>query len=136
MSENSAFATAEDLAARWRALSGDEADRAAVLLADASVYLRAVCARHEVDAEERAEALKIVCCDLVQRKMQAPDGSPVSSVTQAGGPYSATVSYAVQSRKFRLYDEDYEMLGIRRGGIARMVPVAIHDPGGDVVWPR
>lgn len=134
MSEN-AFATVEDLASRWRPLTGSEADRAEVLLGDASVYLRSVCTSRGVDVEERADALRIVCCDLVQRKMQAPDGAPVSSVTQGGGPYTATVSYAVTARKFRLYDEDYELLGIRRGGRARMVPVAIHDGGGEVVWP-
>ena len=134
MSEN-AFATVEDLASRWRPLTGAEAERAEVLLDDASVYLRSVCAPRSVDLEEKADALRIVCCDLVQRKMQAPDGAPVSSVTQQGGPYSATVSYAVTARKFRLFDEDYELLGIRRGGRARMVPVAIHDERGDVIWP-
>lgn len=135
MGEETAFATVADLQDRWRTLSEAEESRAGVLLADASVYLRAVCSRHGIAPAERADALKIVCCDLVQRKMASPDGAPVSSVTQQGGPYSATVSYAVSSRKFRLYDEDYELLGIRRGGSAKMVPVAIHDGAGEVVWP-
>lgn len=124
--EAAAYASVEDLQSRWRPLSETEASRAAVLLADASVFLGSVVERHGVDAEAKAGALRILCCDLVQRKMEAAAAQPLSSVSMQANGFMQTLSYAGQARKFRLFDEDLELLGVVVGGSAASVfPYAV-----------
>lgn len=128
-----AYATVEDLEAGWRTLSESEADRAEVLLDRASAFLDAQIARYHIDAVTYADALTVVCCDLVQRKMERPTVNPVTSETHTVGPFSETMSYAFPTRKsWELYPEDLEMLGVsksRRG----TVQVAIHGRNGDLI---
>lgn len=117
-----AYATVEDLEARWRALSESERARADVLIGDACVYLSSVVGRYGIDEEEKADALRIVCCDLVQRKMDSSGPWPVKSETQQAGPYSVTSTFATGTRKFRLYSEDLDLLGVAGGGIGCFWP--------------
>ena len=129
MSQEAAmYATVEDLGKRWKQLSGADAARAAVLLEDATVFLGAVVERHGIDAEAKAGALKILCCDLVQRKMEAAAAQPLSSVSMQANGFMQTLSYAGQARKFRLFPEDLELLGVEVGGSAASVfPYAVGD---------
>lgn len=126
-----AYATVGDLEVGWRKLAEDEMARAGELLARASAYLSALLERNGLSENGRADALRIVCCDMVQRKMEAAAIAPVSSVTQQAGSFGQTIAYARPVAKgWKLWPEDLELLGIKnkRAGCMR---VAIHDAGGD-----
>ena len=72
-----------------------------------------------------------MCCDMVQRKMEAAAIAPVSSVTQQAGSFGQTIAYARPVAKgWKLWPEDLELLGIRRKR-AGCMRVAIHGAGGD-----
>lgn len=125
------YASVEQLESGWRKLADDERTRAAELLVRASAYLAALLERNGLSEFGREEALAIVCCDMVQRKMEAAAIAPVSSVTQQAGSFGQTIAYARPVAKgWKLWPEDLELLGIRnkRAGCMR---VAIHDAGGD-----
>lgn len=127
------YASVAQLESGWRKLSEDERKRAGELLARASTYLSALLERHGLAESGREDALAIVCCDMVQRKMEAAAVAPVSSVTQQAGGFAQTLAYARPVAKgWKLWPEDLEMLGIRkkRAGCMR---VAMHDAGGDKI---
>jgi hypothetical protein len=92
------FATADDVAARWRPLSSDEQDRADLLASDASALIRARYA--DVDARVASgdldgQTVTIVVAGMVRRAMigtAAGDGVTQSSETV--GPFSHSQSYA------------------------------------------
>lgn len=128
-----AYATVEQLEAGWRTLTESEADRAEVLLDRASAFLDAQIDRYHIDAVKYADALAVVCCDLVQRKMERPTAVPVSSETHTVGPFSETMSYAHPTRKsWELYPEDLAMLGVSKSRWGT-IKVAIHDRSGDTI---
>src|SRR5438046_1760642 len=90
------YATASDVAARWRPLSTDEATRADVLAGDASALIRAQFPT--IDAQISAGTmdgtlLTIVVAGMVKRAMLAPpDG--ITQQSETVGPYSQSQSYA------------------------------------------
>lgn len=125
-----AYATVEDLEIRWgKTLTESEAERAEVRLDDASLYLDVIIEEYGIDAIAKADALKVVCCDMVQRKLEAASASPISSVTQQAGAFSETMSYARPYKKsWELYPEDMLLLGINAGQKrARCIQVEIRD---------
>lgn len=125
------YANVDRLESGWRKLADDERARAAELLARASAYLSALLKRNGLFESGREEALRIVCCDMVQRKMEAAAIAPVSSVTQQAGSFGQTIAYARPVAKgWKLWPEDLELLGIRRKR-AGCMRVAIHGAGGD-----
>lgn len=128
-----AYATVDQLEAGWRPLTDAERTRAAELIDRASAYLDSIIDEHGIDAGAKAAALRIVCCDMVQRKMEAAAIAPVSSVTQQAGGFAQTTSYAHPVAKgWKLWPEDLALLGVKPGR-ARFVKVAVHDGGGDQV---
>lgn len=125
------YASVERLESGWRKLTQDERGRAEELLARASAYLSALLERDGLSESGREDALAIVCCDMVQRKMEAAAIAPVSSVTQQAGGFAQTLAYARPVAKgWKLWPEDLELLGIRKKR-ARCMRVAIHGAGGD-----
>lgn len=127
------YASIAQLESGWRKLAEDEGTRAAELLSRASAYLAALLKRHGLSESGREEALAIVCCDMVQRKMEAAAIAPVSSVTQQAGSFGQTIAYARPVAKgWKLWPEDLELLGIRRKS-AGCMRIAIHGPGGEEV---
>lgn len=90
------FATAQDVAARWRPLTPAETDTANVLCADASNLIRAEFPG--IDDQVTAGAvdaavLTQVCAGMVKRAMRAPaDG--VTSESNNVGPFSHSQTYA------------------------------------------
>lgn len=108
-----AFATVEDLEARWHALTEPEQARATVLLDDASVYIASLV---RVDASDcmQASALKIVCCSMVQRAMNASanDAFGISQQTITADIYSQSMSFANPSGDFYLTASEKRLLGI------------------------
>lgn len=127
------YATIDDLQAGWRDLTDDEAQRAETLLARASVYLDGVVERYHIDKAAKADALRIVACDLVQRKFEAATATALSSMTQTAGAFSETLSYFRPRKSWELYPEDLELLGVRTTGRAGTIRVAIHDRDGNEI---
>lgn len=113
-----AYADVDDLEARWRQLTPEEAARAAVLLEDASVILRA-----EVPGlDERivdgiidpAIPLQIVA-GMVKRAMQGPDGMEgVRSYNTQAGPFGEGVTFANPSGVLYIDRHDRQLLGFGR----------------------
>lgn len=88
-----AYATVEDVEARWRTLSADERTRAGVLLDDAAVRLDVECPPD--DPVTDAEARKIVSVEMVKRAMSVGDsGVGVTSVQTGAGPYQETRQFS------------------------------------------
>ncbi|WP_300268633.1 Gp19/Gp15/Gp42 family protein [Microbacterium sp.] len=107
------YATVDDLAARWRPLTDDESERAAVLLEDAAVRLDASCPPSDPPTEQELAARKIVSCEMVKRAMSsaATGGVGVTSIQQGAGPYQETVQFSNPTGDLYLTKADRKMLG-------------------------
>lgn len=120
-----AYADVSDIEARWRALDADEAERAAVLLEDASAML---AARVDVDASDKAQAaaLKMVACSMVIRVMGAGGAGGAYGATSAsmtGGPYSQTWTYEAPVGDMYITKSERAMLGIGAMSIGSIRPM-------------
>lgn len=116
-----AYATAEDVEARWRALSDDESERAEVLLDDAAAMLDALV---DVDAEDDGQAalLKWASCSMVIRAMsaQASDLYGMSQVSYGMGPFSQTAQFSNPSGDLYISAQERKLLGIDSGYIVEL----------------
>lgn len=117
------YAETSDLAAGWRELDPDEVSRAETLISWASVYLDSVVAQYGIDVVEKEQALKIVCCELVRRKMESATELPLSSITQTAGAFSETRSFSGKIQSWKLYPEEMAMLGIKQKQIRVIEPL-------------
>ena len=116
-----AYATVEELEARWRPLSETERERAAVLLEDAAAILDAEMGRCHVTAEGRADGLRYVSCQMVRRTMASgTDAGDYASVSRTAGSFSEQVSLANPSGDMYLTSNERRLLGVslRRGRAA------------------
>ena len=108
-----AYATVEDLEARWHALEGDDAARAETLLGDAAAMLDALV---EVDPEDgqQANLLKIVSCSMVIRAMLSAESDVygVSQLDYGMGPFSQAAHFANPNGDLYLTAQERRMLGI------------------------
>lgn len=112
-----AFASATDLAARWRPLSTAEEDTAETLLGDASVILRAECP--DVDARLTVvpplldpDLPKMIVCAMVKRAMIAgADVEGVTNTQQTAGPFSQSLTYSNPMGNLYLTKAERKMLG-------------------------
>lgn len=113
-----AFATVEDLEARWRDLSEDEQAQAEVLLEDAALYLQALV---EVDAEDETQAgvLKAVSCNMVRRAMTsgASGAYGITGATATMGPFSQHIDYSNPTGDLYVTRAERALLGIGRATI-------------------
>lgn len=113
------YAEITDLEAGWREMDPDEIPQAEELLARSSVYLDTIVEKYGIDIDEKADALRIICCDLTQRRMEHATSAQITSETMTTGTYSETTSYGSKgSYSWRLTDEDRQLLGISHGGIS------------------
>lgn len=89
-----AYATVEDLEARFGTLTQAEQSIADVLLGDAAVYLESLVAVDPCDTNQ-ANALMVVSCNMVHRAMQQAASSQfgVDQATATMGPFSQTAHY-------------------------------------------
>lgn len=90
------FATAADVAARWRPLTAAETTVANTLVLDASVIIRARFPG--IDAQVAsggidADTLVMVCANMVKRALVTPDDG-VSQESETTGPFSQSKTYA------------------------------------------
>lgn len=134
-----AFATADDLAARWRPLDPSEEGRAKTLLDDATALMTremdAAGVAVDADDEIQSQALKAVCCAIVRRCMGAPlDGPTVSNTSQTAGPFSQSFTYASPSGDMYMTSTERREIGIGKARIgsipARIAPYGI-EPSDD-----
>lgn len=111
-----AYATVDDLEARWRTLDTDEEAKATVLLDDASVMLTE---QVDVDPEDTQQAalLKIVCCAMVIRAMLASesDAYGVSQMDYGMGPFKQAAHFSNPNGDLYLTGQEKDMLGIGTG---------------------
>lgn len=88
--DGDSFATVPDLEGRWHALTEAERARAALLLADASQYIRDECPGWEASPARTRTA---IVCAMVQRAMLAGDRMGVTNSQQTAGSFSESVTY-------------------------------------------
>lgn len=96
------FATATDLAARWRTLTSAEETLATTLLGDASNLILSECSRanlvDDADTAEqttRAATLKRIVCAMVKRAMiDGTDEPSFAEMQQTAGPFGFRVKPA------------------------------------------
>lgn len=110
-----AYATVEDLRARWRDLSEDEQNTAAALLDDAAVLLDSELASFGLNAEDLSDALKIVSVGIVKRMMLSGDYAGYSSVSRTAGSFNEQVALANPSADMYLTSAERRLLGITLG---------------------
>ncbi len=111
------FATAEDLAERWRPLSDAEKPRADALLSDASYALAALMPEGwEGDPSVTADLLRMVCCNVVKREMQpnplGVDAPAMSQVSQTAGSFSVNATLANPTGDIYLTDTEKKLLHV------------------------
>ncbi|WP_280317295.1 Gp19/Gp15/Gp42 family protein [Nocardia wallacei] len=127
-----AYATPADVAARWRALSQAEQDRAIVLLDDAAWWLNVWFKEYTsdltalaADNEELAEGLKILSCSMVRRALAAGGGIEGATQTQqVMGPFTSQVSYKNPDGSLFVYNAERDailaLLGANTSGAVSM----------------
>lgn len=115
-----AYASIEDLQARWRPLSGDdEMARAKQKLEDASLIVDEECRRAGVllDAADdlTKDVLSLTVCEMAKRAMMSPANQ--APITQAGvtvGPFNQSLTYANPTGDLYLTSAEKRRLGIGR----------------------
>lgn len=126
-----AFATHEDIQARWRALSQAEQDRATVLLDDAAWWLKVWFKPYgdiEVLAatdEDLSKGLLILSCNMVRRALAAGGGiEGATQMQQTMGPFNAQVAFRNPDGNLFIYDAEREailrLLGVNVSGAVSM----------------
>lgn len=84
------YATADDLANVWHALTLEEQNRAQHLLEDASQIMR-----DEVPTMNASAATKrIVCVSMVKRAMQTAQAEGVTQFSETTGPFANSFTFA------------------------------------------
>lgn len=125
-----AYATVDDLEARWRTLTDTEKTRAGVLLGDAQVRLDAECPPSAPPTEAELEARKIVSCEMVKRSMLNSEAAAGVGSTQAtAGPFSQSFNYTNPTGDLYLTKGDRKLLGCGR---ARAFTIDTAPPGSGV----
>jgi hypothetical protein len=107
-----AYATIEDLEARYGEVDADLYPRANALLDDAATMLEA---RVEVDASDPAQLarLRMVSCAMVNRALQAArdDAYGVSTSSYTMGPFTQSATYSNPSGDLYLTSGELRLLG-------------------------
>ncbi len=107
-----AYASVDDLEARWHSLTESEKTTAKTLLLDASQYLL----DEGVNPDKISKAtLKRVVCNMVKRSMTVsasgvPDG--VSQTSMAAGPFNQSFTFANSDGALYLLRAERKQLGL------------------------
>ena len=115
------FATIEDYEARYGEV--EDRDRVETLLGDATAFIEAQPG-FSYDAGDFTQAANLtrICCSVVYRSLSAGDLAGVSSYSQGGVGYSASVTLSNPSGDFYLTASEKRSLGIGRGRIGATCP--------------
>jgi hypothetical protein len=111
-----AYATPDDVAARWRTLTTDEWARAETLLDDAASLIRAEVPDVDTrlaDLEDPLDAgiPRLVSCAMVRRAMVAGDMSGVTSQSETVGSFTQQIAWANPSGDLYLTRKERTLLG-------------------------
>lgn len=107
-----AYATYEDLQARWRTLTESEQATATVLLDDAAAIIDAYVLI-DTENEGQMERAKYVSCSMVRRSMMASE-SDLVGINQASatmGPFSQQATFTNPTGDLYLTAQEKAMLG-------------------------
>ena len=119
-----AYATVDDLEARFGTLTESERSTADVLLGDAAVYLDALVCVDPCNTHQ-ANALMVVSCNMVHRAMQQSNALfGVQQATATMGPFSQTAQYANPSGGLYVSAAEKALLGAD-GGYIGSIPARI-----------
>ena len=124
------FATAEQLATRWHALSNEEALKADTLLGDAAFWLKVWFSEFgdletlAASDELLAQGLEILSCSMVKRALIGGDSEGMSSQYQTMGPFASQVSYKNPEGNLYLSTKEFDgiaaLLGASSTGAVSM----------------
>lgn len=104
----SAFATGDDLRARWSlAPEGNEAD---AVLEDASVWLQAVYDLPDNPSEKLLSVLRMIVCSMTKRVLLSENHDHVSSLAQTAGPFTHSSTFRNSEGNLFLTKAEREML--------------------------
>jgi hypothetical protein len=111
-----AYATPDDLAARWRTLTVDEWARAETLLDDAAALIRAEVPdidAHIADVDDPLDPdlPRLVSCAMVRRAMVAGDMSGVTSQSETVGSFTQQIAWSNPSGDLYLTRKERTLLG-------------------------
>jgi hypothetical protein len=130
----SPFATAEDVAARWRPLTPNELVIAATLVVDASALIRARFPGIDSQVTSGAvdpDVLTMVAAGMVKRALIAPEDG-VTQQTEGAGPYSQGRTYANPMRNVFLTAADLVLIiGYQPGAASHRYGNTTTQQGGD-----
>ena len=128
-----AFATVEDLEARWKPLDDDQQAVAEALLDDAAAIIAATVPIRE-DDELQAAVLKAVNCSMVKRAMFAADGGTpgITQGSMTADVYTQSWTFSNPSGDLYLSASERRALGVGRGFVST-IPAEIHGVPG--WWP-
>lgn len=118
------YATVADILAIGRTLTAQQQEAAEVLLAQASAKLRVTARNYhkDIDAmiadettgEDFALAVKAVIVNAVCRAIDSANAAPVSSETQSGLGYSASVTYVNAGQDLYFLRNELRDLGLKQ----------------------
>lgn len=113
-----AYATIDDLEARYGEVPSELSDRVDALLEDAATILDAQVAVDISDQQQLAR-LRLVSCSMVNRALQAAesDAYGISQASMTAGSYTQSMSYANPSGDLYLTGTEKRMLGVGTGYI-------------------
>ena len=116
------YATADDVADRWRPLAPEERRKAQVLAEDASYRVRrrfptldARITRGDIDRRE----VTAVVAGMVKRALLGGGAEGVSQQTEARGPFSTTVQFATPVGTLAFTEDDLAALAEPTTGAGR-----------------
>lgn len=122
------FATATDLAARWRPLSTTgpaptEQDRATTLLGDASVWIRAWLPgidQRIASGDLDANLVTLVACAMVKRSMIGSDHEGQRGSMDVMGPFTSQATFTNPEGNLYLTSVEVDQLDGRPSGAVSM----------------
>ncbi|MFS0210544.1 Gp19/Gp15/Gp42 family protein [Corynebacterium striatum] len=103
-----AFATSEDLRARWSL--APEGDQANAVLEDASIWLDATFDIPDPPSEKLQGVLRLIVCAMAKRALLAEGTENVDSTSQSAGAFSQSASYRNSEGNLYLTKAERQML--------------------------
>jgi hypothetical protein len=120
------FATADDVSARWRSFSDEESELADQLAKDASLRVQALYPTillRIAAGTVQEEIVRIVVCGMVKRAMLSLGAEGITQLTESGGPYSESRTFANPSGNLYLTAEDKALLSESGARRVKSVPI-------------
>ena len=120
------YATITDLEARYGELVTAEAERAEILLADASAIIQQEGGKTDLTEVEEA-VYRSVTCEMVHNVLSQPELGDISQRTQTAGPFTESFSFRTQPGVLRLTILQRKLLGLTKMKIGAIPPDKSHD---------